>query len=193
MRTTLAPSLTQQWVSLGLGSWHYQIAKREASRIGLQTNGVVIQWKSMEIGADSMPTLRLPLGTLASSGLQAASPLPAFWSDRSHEEDGPQVVLVARASVELALQSWLGQESSSRSVFCQRTSTQTVFLLWDWGPSGRASLGWATSLGFAGVIFDFSTLRSWTRVAVDRLPTKLKELHPLVATLPTLPSAHRQS
>ena len=193
MRTTLAPSLTQQWVRLGLGSWHYQIVKREASRIALQSNGVVIQWKSMEIEADSIPKLHISLGTPTSSGLPLASPLPAFWGNRSHESDSPQVVLVARAVVELALQSWRGQESSSLSVFCQRNSTQTIFLLWDWGPSGRASLGWATSLGFAGVIFDFSTLRSWTRVAVDRLPCKLKELHPLVATLPTLPSGHRQS
>lgn len=193
MRTTLAPSSTQQWISLDLGAWHCQIAKREASRISLQTNGVIIQWKSLEIGTDSLPKLPYPLETPPSPDQQAISPLPTFWSDKSQGEDGPQVVLVARTAVELALHTWRGQVSSSRSVFCQRTSSQRVFLLWDWGPSGRASLGWATSLGFAGVIFDFSTLRSWTRVAVDRLPTKLKELHPLVATLPTLPSAHRQS
>ena len=193
MRTTLAPSLTQHWISLGLEAWHFQIAKREASKISKQANGVVIQWKSLKIEADSLPKLLSPPEIPASTEQHAISPLPAFWSDKSHGGDGPQVVLVARAFVEIALQSWRGQESSTFSVFCQRNSKQTIFLLWDWGPSGRASLGWATSLGFAGVIFDFSTLRSWTRVAVDRLPCKLKELHPLVATLPTVPSAHRQS
>jgi hypothetical protein len=191
MRTTLAPSLTQQWICLGLGSWHYQIAKREASRISQLTKGITIQWKSMENRTDSISPMHFLSITSESSATQLASPLPAFWSDDSLGADSPQVVLVARAEVELALQSWRGQESFSRPVFCQRSSSQTVFLLWDWGPSGRASLGWATSLGFAGVIFDFSSLRSWTRVAVDRLPSKLKELHPLVATLSTLPSAHR--
>lgn len=192
MRTTLTPSLTQHWISLGLEAWHYQIAKREASKISKQANGVVIQWKSLKIEADALPKLLSPPEIPAATEQLAISPLPAFWSDKSNGRDGPQVVLVARAAVELAFQSWRGQKPFCGSVFYQSTSSQTVFLLWDWGPSGRASLGWATSLGFAGVIFDFSTLRSWTRVAVDRLPSKLKELHPLVATLPTLPSAHRQ-
>jgi hypothetical protein len=193
MRTTLAPSLTQQWICLGLGSWHYSIAKREASRISQLTKGITIQWKSIENGTDSISPMNFLSANSESSATLLVSPLPAFWSDGSLGADGPQVVLVARPTVERALRAWSDLQSSNRSVFCQRSSSQTVFLLWDWGPSGRASLGWATSLGFAGVIFDFSSLRSWTRVAVDRLPSKLKELHPLVATLSTLPSVHCQN
>lgn len=186
MRKTLAPALTQQWLTIGLGKWHQSIAKREASRVSLQTKGLVIQWTSIEADSDSISTTQFALAPMQSN------PSKLISCDELASLDSPQVVLIDRPKMEHDLATWSKADLAMRSI-CQRSVLPPVFLLWDWGPSGRSSLEWATSQGFAGVIFDFSTLRSWTRVAVDRLPTKLKELHPLVATLPTYQSVQRQN
>ena len=185
MRKTLAPALTQQWLTIGLGKWHQSIAKREASRIGIQTRGLVIQWTSIDAQADSIsasPFTNVPLHP---------NPLQSTSRDEFASVDAPQVVLMERSKVEHEITARRSTDQTILRALSQQFSLPPVFLLWDWGPSGRSSLEWATSLGFTGVIFDFSTLRSWTRVAVDRLPTKLKEIHPLVATLPTYPLVQR--
>jgi hypothetical protein len=187
MRTTLAPTLTQQWLTIGLNKWHQSIAKREATRVSIQSKGLVIQWTAIDADAVSTWTTQFASPTSQSLPSQSNS------SDELASLNGPQVVLIDRSKVERELTTWRSIDPAMFSVLCQRSSLPPVFLLWDWGPSGRSSLEWATSLGFAGVIFDFSTLRSWTRVAVDRLPTKLKELHPLVATLPNFKSAQSQN
>lgn len=187
MKKTLAPALTQQWLTVGLSKWHQSIAKRDASRVGIQSKGLVIQWTSMEAGAESISAPQF------ASSPMLTTLLPSAWRDELVSLDGPQVVLMDRSVVEHEIAVRSGVDQATPPVFCQRCYLPPIFLLWDWGPSGRSSLEWATSLGFAGVIFDFSTLRSWTRVAVDRLPTKLKELHPLVASLPTFHSVQRQN
>jgi hypothetical protein len=108
-------------------------------------------------------------------------------ASRNHEP--AQVTLVDRKMIERAIEQATKDAKSAitaSGIFCQRRLSNRIFLVWDWGAAGQSSLEWATSLGFAGVIFDFSTLRSWTRVAVERLPTTLKELHPLIASLPQL-------
>jgi hypothetical protein len=187
MRTTLAPALTQQWLTIGLNKWHQSIAKREASRVGIRAKGLVIQWTAIE--ADAVSTWTTQFASTPSQSL----PSQSNPRDELGSLDGPQVLLIDRSKVEHELTARKGMDLGMLSFFGPGAPFPPVFLLWDWGPSGRSSLEWATSLGFAGVIFDFSTLRSWTRVAVDRLPSKLKELHPLVATLPTLKSAQSQN
>lgn len=187
MRKTLAPSLTQQWLTIGLNKWHQSIARREASRVGLQAKGLVIQWTSIEKDKDSIST------NLFTCDPSHSARLPSSEKDEFETHDEPQVVLIDRLKVEIELKNRKSIHQTAQRIFCHDCSLPPVFLLWDWGPSGRSSLEWATVLGFAGVVFNFSTLRHWTMVAVNRLPTKLKELHPLVATRPTYQSVQRQN
>lgn len=187
MRKTLAPSLTQQWMSVGMGRWHQSIARREAARVGLESHGVILEWRSLESKITDVPAASLnSVSNSADATDFSKIPLPAMWRQRPKDVDVPQVVLIDRAGVERAIDLWNPLEQNGCLPFHLAASGPPVFLLWDWGESGKSSLGWATSLGFAGVIFDFSSLRSWARVAADRLPSKLREIHPLIAKLPPL-------
>ncbi|XZE19689.1 hypothetical protein SH449x_005015 [Pirellulaceae bacterium SH449] len=171
MRTSLAPSPTQKWRCIGLSRWHQSIARREADRIALLTRDVVIQWT---INEPSIGDFQQKLPAFADAAI-------------SNNLEPAQVTLVDRRIVEQAIEQARNDAKSSfaaSDIFCQRGHSNGIYLVWDWGDKGQSSLEWATALGFAGVIFDFSTLRSWTRVAVERLPTTLKELHPLIASLP---------
>lgn len=175
MRNSLAPSPTQTWRCIGLSRWHQAIARREAERIALLAREVVIQW-----------TINEP----ATSELREI--LPACADAALSNNHGPaQVTLIDRRIVERAIEQVTNDTETklaASSIFYQTSHANRIALVWDWGAAGQTSLQWATSLGFAGVVFDFSTLRSWTRVAVERLPTTLKELHPLIASLPqTIP------
>jgi hypothetical protein len=169
-----------------MGKWHQAIARREASRVAIQTNRVVIEWSSWDAQSEA-----------AKPTEAHRHRLPAAWHRKFEAADAPQdvlnaqVVLIDRALVERSISSWKPGHQVLESVFVQPSDASPLFLLWDWGISGKSSLGWATSLGFSGVIFDFSTLRSWARVAVERLPSKLKELHPLVASLSSYQSVQR--
>lgn len=192
MRKTLAPSLTQQWLSVCMGRWHQSIARREVARIGWESKGVIVEWRSLESRLKDTPAVALDSDSVDvapdhfSTTPFSTTPLPALWRQRPNDVDVPQVVLIDRASVERAIDRWNPYEQKDCLHFQTAVAGPPVFLLWDWGESGKSSLGWATSIGFAGVIFDFSSLRSWARVAVERLPSKLREIHPLIAKLPPL-------
>ena len=209
MRTNLAPALTQDWMCVGLDRWQQSIAKREASRIALEINSVVLQWSVRDEDSFVARVTHLvraaPLYSQTPQLYSQTAP-PYGQVSTAHREQGdtqasrdlddwgnegayPQIVLISRKALERSLNLIGGDHMNlsldmyRRLLFSSAGIASTVLLLWDWGLSGRSSLEWATSLGFSGVIFNFSTLRSWSRVAVERLPCTLKELHPLVATL----------
>jgi hypothetical protein len=158
MRTSSAPLPTQDWLTIGLNTWHRAIVRREAERIALgnRTGTFHLEWQHF------------------AKLLEFAQSSPDRECLISH------VALVDRKTV---VEEW----DSFRSICWNGSGRQPVRLLWDWRPTGRTSLDWATELGFSGVVHDFSSLASWTRLIFARLPFRFTEPHPILSKL-TIPS-----
>jgi hypothetical protein len=164
MRTNASPLPTQDWLRIGLNRWHQAIVRREAERLACN----VSRNCSMHLEWNQYESIEAwRSGTSTSAG------------GDSH------VVFVDRQVIVKEWDSWNGLRS-------HRKNLEQVRLLWDWRPTGRTSLDWATEIGFSGVINDFCSLGAWCRVIFERIPYRFSEPHPILSklTFPSLTKPH---
>jgi hypothetical protein len=153
MRTNLSPLRVQRWALLGCNPWH-RVLLRQSIADAANDHGICPQFHVSDHEA-VMSIHRNELLTLVSSA---------------------HVVVVTR-------ETFLAISQSNEQPLARSLSKDQIAILWDWSALGLETLSWATCVGFAGVIFDIATLRSWANIAVQRGTNCLEEPHPILSQI----------
>lgn len=158
MRTDLERQRIQRWLLLGLNPWHRMILRQSLTDT-IASSGVFPQFNIVNHSE-----------VLATSAAEFSNKF------------------VSSHAVVIARETFLNASLSHPKPLPANFSKDSVALIWDWSVSGRETLSWATCIGFAGVIFDIATLRSWVSVIAHRGAYRLEEPHPILAQIevPTL-------
>ena len=158
MRTNLSPLRIQHWTLLGFNPWH-RVLLRQSIADAASGLGICPQFHVFEQQA------------VASIG---KNELSGLISDA-------HVIVITK-------ETFLAISSLHESPFARLLSKDRIVILWDWTVLGKETLSWATCIGFAGVIYDLTTLHSWSTIAVQRGMSGLEEPHPILSQieLPTL-------
>jgi hypothetical protein len=158
MRTDLSPLRVQRWAFIGFNPWHRVLLRQSIAEVAAE-HCICPQFQVIDHEAVASIQRQELLSLIASA----------------------HVTVVTK-------KTFLAVSSLHESSFTRSLSKDRIAIVWDWSALGLETLSWATCIGFAGVIYDLATLRSWSTISVQRGMSCLEEPHPILSQieLPTL-------
>lgn len=171
MQTKFEKGPHQEWSLVGIAALHRAIIRRTVlSQLERMPAVLEIKWTVTEIASSALPEVQ-----------------NAWSKERMPTRICPEPRSVELLSRDRFLKILRENENGYRPKACP-SSASRIRLLWDWSSRGMWDLRWCTELGFAGVVYDVTTLEAWVRIALNKAPTCTSDSHAFTAgiTLPQL-------